>query len=182
MSARTLVLSPGYQAIKTVTWERAVTLLFQGKVEVVEEYEDREVRSVTLALKVPSIIRHLTEVPTKKKAIKFSRQNVYQRDGGKCQYCCRAVAQVKATYDHVKPRAQGGQTTWENVVIACVPCNQRKGAPTPEQAGMALRQKPVRPKALPDMRILVAYTKGMPKSWKQFVQDQKYWTGELEHD
>jgi hypothetical protein len=43
----TLVLSAGYEPIKVVPWQRAITLLTLGKVEVLEEY-DRDVRSRTI--------------------------------------------------------------------------------------------------------------------------------------
>ena len=36
---RTLVLDQGYQPHRIVTWQKAVTMLFGGKVEVVEEYD-----------------------------------------------------------------------------------------------------------------------------------------------
>ena len=41
-----LVLNATYEPINVVSWKRALTLLFQGKVEVLAEY-DREVRSVS---------------------------------------------------------------------------------------------------------------------------------------
>lgn len=178
----TLVLSPGYEPVARVPWQRAVALLFQNKVEIVEEYEDRDVRSVTFSIKMPSIVRFLRAIRNRKKAVKFSRENVYARDEGRCSYCASRVSRQEATYDHVVPRAQGGQTVWENVVIACVPCNQRKGGRTPEQAQMHLRKRPVRPKALPDMRITVVWRKGMPDAWRQFCRDFTYWNGELEND
>jgi len=60
----TLVLSHAYVPVARVGWKRALTLLFEGKVEVIEEYEDRTVRSVTLEFKVPSIIRFLWKIRT----------------------------------------------------------------------------------------------------------------------
>ena len=36
----TLVLNATYQPVARIPWQRAVTLLFLGKVEVLEEYED----------------------------------------------------------------------------------------------------------------------------------------------
>ena len=32
-----------------------------------------------------------------------------------------------ATIDHVKPRSKGGTDDEDNLVVACFPCNQRKG-------------------------------------------------------
>jgi 5-methylcytosine-specific restriction endonuclease McrA len=177
----TLVLNPGYEPIARVTWQRAVTLLTLGKVEVVEEYADREVRSVTFAFKMPSIVRLLRALRGVRKAIKFSRENVYARDGGRCQYCGAGVRRDEITYDHVVPRALGGKTTWDNIVTACVGCNQRKGSKTPEQAGMKLRCPPVKPKKLPEsFRITLAFGQGMPESWRSFLRSYSYWHGELD--
>jgi 5-methylcytosine-specific restriction endonuclease McrA len=177
----TLVLSTGYEPLARVPWQRAIHLLFLGKVEIVEEYDDRLIRSVTFSLKMPSVIRFLRVIRGRKRAIKFSRENVYARDAGRCQYCRQRVSRQDATYDHVVPRAQGGHTTWENVVICCFPCNQHKGGRTPSQAGMVLLEEPVKPKKLPEtFRISFGYEPGMPHAWRKFLRDVAYWHGELE--
>lgn len=72
----TLVLSHAYVPVARVAWQRAVTLLFEGKVEVIEEYEARVVRSVTLEFKVPSVIRFLRKIRHRNRAVKFSCENV----------------------------------------------------------------------------------------------------------
>jgi 5-methylcytosine-specific restriction endonuclease McrA len=177
----TLVLDPSYVPVARVHWQRAVTLLFMGKVEIVEEYEDKDIKSVTFSIKMPSIVRFLRAMKGKRRAIKFSRENVFMRDGGACQYCGRRLTRPEATYDHVVPRAQGGLTTWDNVVICCVPCNQSKGNRTPAQAGMRLRSTPTRPKKLPDhLRVTVSWRKGDPASWKEWLTSYGYWNAELE--
>ena len=160
----TLVLSHAYEPVARVGWQRAICLLWEGKVEVIEQYEDRTVRSVN-----------------RKRAVRFSRENVYARDHGRCQYCGRPLARPEATYDHVVPCSRGGQTRWENVVICCVPCNQRKGGRTPEEAGMQLRSIPVKPKSLPEaLRLTFLFDKDAPPSWRQFAQSFHYWLDELE--
>src|SRR5262249_42318996 len=146
----TLVLTASYEPVARVSWKRAVSLLFDGKVEVIEEYEDRLIRSVTFEIKMPSVIRFLRAVRARKQMPKFSRENVYARDHGRCQYCAKKIARPEATYDHVVPRARGGKTTWANVVICCVPCNQKKGARLAHDVGMRLLSVPSRPKKLPD--------------------------------
>jgi 5-methylcytosine-specific restriction endonuclease McrA len=179
----TLVLSATYEPVARVPWQRAISLLWTGKVEVIEEYEDRMVRSVTYEFPMPSVIRFLRAIRGTKRAIKFSRENVYARDSGKCQYCRQRVPRHEATYDHVVPRIQGGPTTWDNVVICCVPCNQRKGGRTPEQARMVLANRPVKPKKLPEtLRLTFLYEKGMPESWKSWLRDVAYWHGSLDED
>lgn len=177
----TLVLNRGYEPIARVPWQRAVTLLFRGKVEVVEEYEDRDIRSVTIIFKMPSVVRLIRALGRTRRNLKFSRENVYARDAGKCQYCERRVPRHEVTYDHVVPRSRGGHTTWENIVIACLACNQHKGGRTPEQAGMKLRCTPVKPKKLREtFRITLTIDKGMPESWKNWLRAYAYWNTELD--
>lgn len=176
----TLVLDTSYIPVARVHWQRALTLLFMGKVEIVEEYEDREIRSVTMTLKMPSVVRFIQAMRSKKKAIKFSRENVYARDGGKCQYCGNKVPRASLTYDHVVPRAQGGKTEWTNIVIACGTCNQKKGNKTPAQAGLKLLSVPVRPKKLPDhMTFTLQWRKNDPPSWKDWLASHHYWNDAL---
>ena len=170
---RTLVLSQAYEPIEIISWQRAFTLMFLGKVEVIEEY-DHGVRTASLVFKIPAVVRLLRAFRRHRKPVKFSRVNIYARDRYRCQYCGVKFALADLTYDHVVPRAQGGKTTWTNVVSACVSCNARKGAQTPAQAGMKLLTTPVQPKWVPavSMRISV---RSVPDAWHDYL----YWTGEL---
>jgi len=177
----TLVLSQSYAPVARISWQRAVTLLTLGKIEVVESYKDRTVRSMTVSMKVPSIVRFLNKVRRKKKKVKFSRENVYARDKARCQYCMHKITRAESTYDHVVPKSQGGKTCWDNIVISCKDCNQKKGGRTPQQAKMYLKVQPVRPKILPDYyRFTINWTDSMPVSWKDFVSSISYWHGDLE--
>lgn len=177
----TLVLSAAYEPMAQVRWERAMTLWAMGKVEVVEEYEDRVIRTVRIEYQMPCIVRHFKALRNHKAGIKFSRNNVYLRDKGRCQYCTKPIPRHQATYDHVIPRSKGGRTTWENVVIACVSCNQDKADMTPKQARMHLMKKPIKPDYMP-AAMGITYRKGMPESWAQYLKDWGYWNGELENE
>jgi 5-methylcytosine-specific restriction endonuclease McrA len=179
----TLVLNATWQPVARIPWQRAITLLFLGKVELVEEYEDKTIRSVTFEVKMPSVVRFLRMLKQRKPLVRFSRENVYARDRGRCQYCGKKLTRPEATYDHVLPRSQGGGTHWENIVIACVPCNQRKGGRTPEQARMRLQSSPVKPAKLPEaLRLTFAFQRGMPERWGAWLRDVTYWHGSLEED
>ena len=178
----TLVLDVGYTPVARVCWNRAITLWWAGKVEVVETYEDWTVRSVTVELQVPAVVRFVRGMRPHKQRVRFSRETVFARDGGRCQYCNRQLARPNATYDHVTPRALGGRTGWENIVIACVRCNQRKGGRTPAQAGMTLAKVPVRPNTPPHDGMRFTYQPGMPAQWRAWLRDYVYWNGELEQD
>jgi len=54
-----------------------------------------------------------------------------------CAYCGRSLTEEMATLDHLLPRAKGGENYPDNLVLACVGCNQSKGSDTP--AGWAFR-------------------------------------------
>lgn len=179
----TLVLSMSYQPVDRISWQRAICLWVMEKVEILEAYEDREVRSVSMALKMPSVVRFLHKARIRRGSVRFSRENVYTRDKGRCQYCGKKVSRMEATYDHVVPRRLGGQTRWDNIVISCYVCNQRKGGRTPERAGMKLTVRPVKPKSLPStFRFTFTKKAGIPDSWKQYLYDLAYWHGELDED
>ena len=173
---RTLVLSQGYEPLKIVSWQRAITLLFLGKVEVIEEY-DRNIKTTSLVIKIPAVVRLLAAIRRHKQPVKFSRVNIYGRDKYTCQFCGARKPIGELTYDHVVPRSQGGKTTWTNIVTACEPCNRKKANRTPEQAGMRLLAPPVQPKAMPVLVVTVS-KESMPDAWRDYL----YWTGELEHE
>jgi 5-methylcytosine-specific restriction endonuclease McrA len=173
----TLVLTHTYEPHRVVSWQKAITMLFDGKVEVLEEYE-QDIRSVSLTIKMPAVVRLVRAVRHPRRGVKFSRANVLARDHLSCQYCGRKAPARELTFDHVVPRAQGGNTSWENIVTACSRCNTRKGGRTPTQAGMVLRKAPVRPKELPFMFLSIDLGGGVPEAWRSWV----WWQGELKSD
>lgn len=177
----TLMLSRGYEPIAKVTWQRAITLLYSNKAEVVDVYSEWTVHSASMEFQVPSVIRNLEGVRRRHKDLRLSRKNIYARDNGQCQYCGKNVPENEFTYDHVIPRTQGGQSTWRNLVVCCVPCNQWKGGRTPAQAKMKLRSLPVKPKVLPElMQCTFFYEPGMPEAWKAWIRSTEYWNTPLD--
>lgn len=163
----TLLLNASYEPLKVIPWQRAVTLLFLGKVEVVDEYH-REVRSVSLALKVPAVVRLLTFVRLAQRKPPLSKSNLYDRDGGECQYCGLHLTRAESTTDHVMPRSRGGETSWVNVVLACPPCNRKKGGRTPQEAKMKLRTVPIAPEWLPVLHVRL--NRNIPQAWLVFLR------------
>ena len=166
MHSRTLVLTSWYFPHRIVTWEAAVTLVYLGKVDVLVTYNE-EIRSPSIAIKTPAVVRLKKKTAATKRGVKFSRMNVYVRDDFACQYCGLRQSMAALTYDHVIPRAQGGRTEWENIVTACNVCNARKGNRTPDQAGMFPLRDPAKPASLPLVppRIDVAT---VPAEWRDY--------------
>ena len=172
--AQVLLLNATYEPLRVITWQRAICLLTLGKVEVVEE-TDREIRSVSFVIRLPSVVRLLRLIRPRRREVKFSRQNIYLRDNFRCQYCGVRVSSQELNLDHVIPRSLGGQTTWENIVTCCVPCNARKGGSTPEAVGMRPISRPVRPSRLPGLSITINM-QNAPDAWRDYL----YWNVELE--
>jgi len=173
---QTLLLNASYEPLKVVHWQKAVTLWWQGKVEIISVY-DREVHAVSISFKLPSVIRLLRYVRIKRRFdyVPFSRANIYARDQYTCQYCGSAFATGELTFDHVIPVAQGGRKDWENIVTCCITCNRQKGGRTPAEAGMRLVRHPRRPEAVPAIRVTIGI-RNAPQSWRDYL----YWNIELD--
>src|SRR3989442_12201865 len=77
---QTLVLNATYEPLRIVSWQKAMTMLFQGKVEAIAVY-DREFRAVTLRVRMPSLLRLLRHVRLKSRFayLAFSRADVSSR-------------------------------------------------------------------------------------------------------
>jgi 5-methylcytosine-specific restriction endonuclease McrA len=165
--SRTLLLNATYEPLQVISWQRAVSMLYLGKVEVVRTY-DRVLRAVTWAIEQPAVVRLVNFVRRKRMRISFSRRNIFLRDGFRCQYCGTRLPAGELTCDHVIPRSQGGSSSWENLVAACGPCNRKKGSRTPDQARMKLRKQPVRPDRLPPSAARFG-GEAPPEPWRDFL-------------
>jgi 5-methylcytosine-specific restriction endonuclease McrA len=172
----TLLLNASYEPLRVVDWKRAINLLWQGKVEVLEVY-DREIHGFSITIKLPSVIRLLTLIRIKEAHhnVRFSRANIFARDKHRCQYCSRNGRSDELTFDHVIPISRGGRKSWDNIVTACIRCNSRKSGCTPREAGMALRKKPSKPRWSPVLTITIGI-KTLPESWRDYL----YWNVELD--
>ncbi len=156
-------------------WQDAVKAVFLDRVNIVSEY-DREIRSPSSAVRLPSVIALKRYVPLSRRPA-FTRFNVFLRDRFACQYCGVAPGTSELTFDHVVPRSRGGQTEWTNVVAACSECNLLKGDRLPDECGMA----PSPPPAEPTNHRLQRNGRSFPPnylhaSWRDFL----YWDSELE--
>jgi Restriction endonuclease len=123
-------------------------VLLQEKAELVEAAM-QQLRAQSVTYHVPLVIRLVRYIRIPRQLrLPCSRRAVFARDRETCQYCGQQPGRANLTMDHVIPRSQGGQTTWENVVTACRDCNHRKGGRTPEQANMVLLSTPRQPQYL----------------------------------
>lgn len=63
----------------------------------------------------------------------ISRQEVYERDQGRCHICGKKVDPQKWHLDHLVPLSKGGEHSMRNVAVAHPQCNLSRGATGPAQ-------------------------------------------------
>lgn len=139
-----LVLNQNYEPINVARARRAVLLLLRGKAELLENGVG-VIHTPSELIPLPSVIRLVYLVRRPRRERRLTRHEVFRRDGYTCQYCGRQTKEL--TLDHMVPRYKGGRHVWDNVVSACIPCNNHKAGRTPHEAGMKLIRLPFAPRA-----------------------------------
>ena len=162
-----LVLNASYEPINVCAARRALVLVLKG-VASAEELSLSDIHSARHTHKMPSVIRLLEyrRIPHQTRAL--SRKNILMRDRYTCQYCHRTLNSNELTLDHVIPRSRAGESSWENLVACCNPCNNRKGSRTPEEAGMKLAKAP-RPFSLHTSRHLMRLLGKSDDTWRKYL-------------
>jgi len=203
LTSSVLVLNKYYMAVHVTNVKRAFCLLFKELAEVVTHEDDAYatydfeswveisqlkrrfeaernhedyVSTVSYDIRVPRIIRLLFYDRLPKRSVKLNRRNIFARDENRCQYCGERFPTNELTIDHVVPRSRGGDSSWKNLVCACVDCNVKKGGRIPKEAHMKLVRPPVRPPRSPVLHLKLRHPKY--ESWKTFL-DNAYWEVEL---
>jgi len=224
---KVLVLNKCWTAIGVANLQRAITLLFSSHVDgqyigepkarIIDPALDFQtftwedwsklrpkndedvIKGIGADFRVPEIIMLTQYDKLPQQRVHFSRKTIYRRDSFTCQYCKDKLSSELLTIDHILPRAKGGQTTWENCVLACVPCNKQKADRMLSDAYRGKKQADYHPIKSPmgwkgpsPMKLLSVPKKPkfsilrgdkavIPKSWEHFVS-LVYWQIELEND
>lgn len=127
--------------LSVITWQEAIKYMVLDKAVVLDWHEDWTVRSARWETQVPAVIM-VKEYMKKKTHVRYSKSNIFLRDGYTCQYCgVDGLTKKTATLDHVIPSSKGGKSVWENAVTACGPCNARKG----NKSGIKPKKAPYKP-------------------------------------
>jgi 5-methylcytosine-specific restriction endonuclease McrA len=188
----TLILNRNWQPVNVATVARALVLVWNDSARVVDpdDYRlytwadwstigpregDLFVQAVRQRLRVPEVIALCSYDRLPSAAVSFSRRNIFKRDHYTCQYCGAQPGSEELSLDHVVPRSRGGQSSWENCVLACITGNKRKADRMPRRAGMKLRKPPARPTWKP----MYARESARIESWSRFVSEA-YWNVTLE--
>ena len=194
-----LVLNKHYFAVKAVSWQRAVTLLYKGAAEALDDnmnrYDFREwcelsqmkqdgswkkVQTSSIGLLIPEIIILMVYDRYYHHSVRFNRKNLFAAYKKRCCYCGEKYDTSEINLDHVVPRSRGGKTSWGNIVLSCIPCNTKKGNKTPEEAKMRMHYRPSQPKHSVTF-LGFSDMVSIKSSWQKFV-DAVYWNSEIKQE
>lgn len=173
-----LALNRAGVPVDILSWRKAVTLWVLGRAEILSAYDGLFVRSPRLTLSLPSVVQCLDGPVSPRnftRVLPFSRRNLYRRDGGRCAYCGVGISYTNFTIDHVHPRSLGGETTWQNTVSACMPCNTRKGNRRPRSGDLEPLLRPFVPRlthAAPRNLVDKLCFREAPEPWRAYI----YWS------
>lgn len=181
---RTLVLNADWRPLATyplslITGQEAVRAVYRGRATVAEEW-DQVFRSPSIEIRVPKVVALNEYVPINS-APKFCRRSILLRDRFRCQYCGDRFDSTDLTFDHVVPRAAGGQTVWTNILSCCVECNKRKRdrpADWSGRKGTGLRPLKA-PRQPTTMELLRAGLEFLDPTVKEDFGSWLYWSSEL---
>ena len=193
-----LVLNKKFYAIHITTWQKAFSLLYIDHASVVdEEYKTYSfsdwkdvsqhiaghpsgfVHTPSFKIAIPEVIllRFYDELPPMD--IKITRKNINEHYKYKCCYCGKKKTTSDLNLEHILHVSRGGATDWLNVVISCIPCNLKKAARTPQEAGMKLQVIPGKPDWKGPGSLCFKPGLKIKASWQKFI-DTVYWNAELE--
>ncbi len=198
MSSDVLVLNRNFYAIHITNWQRALSLLYLGHAQVVDqEYRTYDfsnwrelsqmiheshsgfVHTTNFKIAIPDVIalKGYDRLPISE--VKFTRRNIYEHYGYKCCYCGKKFHTVELNLEHIIPKSRGGSTSWENIVTSCIACNIKKRDRLPEEAGMKLLIVPEKPRWKGPGSLAFQSSFKMKVSWQRFI-DNVYWNSEIE--
>jgi len=163
LNRNVLVLNQNYEPLSVCSVRRALVLIFRGKAETVET-GDVVIHSVSRQFTAPSVVRLERYIHAARRRVVLSKRNILRRDHFECQYC--GVKKKVMTIDHVVPRKDKGQASWENLVCACAECNTKKGDRGPEQVGLRLLRPPKPPNSI---RFIQNFIGVSDQRWKPYL-------------
>jgi len=158
-----LVLNANYSPLMVCTAKRAICMDYLNKVDVLVNYNEK-VGSPSTSIDLPSVIKIKNYIRYDNLSVDLNKKNILARDNYTCQYC--KSNRLPLTIDHIIPKKRGGGDSWENLVAACQPCNQKKGDQTPNESNMILKSVPKRPNRL---HYFHRFVKNNQVDWKPYL-------------
>ena len=129
---------------------------------------DLTISSPSMTIRVPTVIisANFSKMPVKHFKGKPSKDAIYNRDKGTCQYTGKKIDRNHATVDHIVPRSRGGEDSWTNLVLCSKDVNTKKGNKLNSEIGLQLLKNPLAPQPVP-VYSLIREAKHV--DWKHFL-------------
>lgn len=144
-----LKLNFDFNPIEICSWKKAIKLIVKGRAQAISKGVIRLLKYIKFPFR-----RSILDRP--------SRNAIFQRDNYHCQYCGSAS---NLTIDHVIPLSKGGGDTWDNLVTACLSCNNMKGNKDLQSSGLSIPRIPREP----FNKVLLTIQQSNNEEWKQFL-------------
>jgi len=163
---RTLILNATYQPLSIASAKRSVSLLLSNKINVIKN-SNFEIRSESSTITIPKVaaLNYYVKAPYARR-VALNRENIFIRDKYICQYCGNQAESI----DHIIPKSKGGEDSWENLIIACSPCNSRKGNRSLIETKMKLMKVPKKPNRF---MYFNQYINQKNQGWKEYLFQNK---------
>ena len=162
--SKVLVLNADLQPINICSWRRAFLLVYKGKAVGIINSP----KKINNKYPIPYIVKLNGYIPLPYQRAVYNRKNLFLRDNHQCQYCGKTS---HLTVDHVIPKSRGGRDEWNNVVVCCIKCNNKKGDQLPDEAGMTLKKQPYRPPST--LYLHLTRLPKAPSCWYDFFFDRR---------
>jgi 5-methylcytosine-specific restriction endonuclease McrA len=148
------------KAMTPVSWNDWVSLPIRSW--------DLTISSPSMTIRVPTVIisANFSKMPVKHFKGKPSKDAIYNRDKGTCQYTGKKIDRNHATVDHIVPRSRGGEDSWTNLVLCSKDVNTKKGNKLNSEIGLQLLKNPLAPQPVP-VYSLIREAKHV--DWKHFL-------------
>jgi len=129
---------------------------------------DLSINSVYMTIRVPTVIISTTyaKMPLKRFLTRPSKDAIYNRDEGICQYTGKKITRRDASVDHIIPKSKGGEDSWTNLVLCSKEVNLKKGNKSNKEIGLKLMKEPKKPTPMP----MYAFIKDAKhEDWNHFL-------------
>ncbi len=152
------------KSIRPVAWNEWVTLK-------VNDW-DIPIHSPNMIIKAPliTVAMNYTKMPLKLFRKKPTKDGVWIRDNGTCQYTGKILTRNDCSIDHIIPRSKHKNKqdadTWTNMVLCDKSVNFKKGNKSNKEVGLELIKEPHIPKPIPACDMIEL----KHPSWKPFLK------------
>lgn len=148
------------KSMNPVAWNEWLELPIRGW--------DLTISTPNRQIRVPTVIiaTNFTKMPMKHSKGKPSKDAIFYRDNGHCQYTGKKLNRERFTVDHVIPKSKGGLDTWTNMVACDRDINIKKGNKLNNEAGLTLLKNPVAPSPIPVSALI---KEAKHDDWKHFL-------------